>query len=209
MVGREVAVHFHEFLEERAAKGEAVNLVFEERLFKLVGVLGKIADPLSAANIPYEVVGGLAVLTYLEESDPTHSALTRDVDILIRRSDLESAIAAAERQGFWFRHVAGVDMLLYGDKAANAVHLVFTGEKVKQSQMVPNPGLAPERRFIKGQEVRVIPLAHLVKMKLSANGDKDRVHIRSLDAAGLITPEVERGLPELLQARLRRVRETE
>ncbi len=202
-------MHFREFLEERAAKGEAVNLVFEERLFKLVGILGKIADPLSAANIPYEVVGGLAVLIYVEESDPTHSVLTRDVDILIRRSDLESVIAAVEPQGFRFRHVAGVDMLLYGEKAAIAVRLVFTGEKMKQSQTVPNPDLAPERRFSKGQEVQVIPLAHLVKMKLSANRDKDRVHIRSLDAAGLITPEIERGLPEPLRARLQHVRETE
>ncbi len=155
------------------------------------------------------MVGGLAVLIYVEESDPTHSVLTRDVDILIRRSDLESVIATAESQGFRFRHVAGVDMLLYGEKAANAVHVVFTGEKVAQSPMVPNPALAPERRFIKGQEVRVIPLAHLVKMKLSANQDKDRVHIRSLDAAGLITPEIEGGLPEPLRARLKQVRETE
>jgi hypothetical protein len=46
-------------------------------------------------------------------------------------------------------------------------------------------------------------------MKLSANRDKDRVHIRSLDAAGLITPQVARELPEPLLARLQQVRETE
>ncbi len=202
-------MRFIQFLEEVASKGEAVNLVFEERLFNLVGILYKITDPLAAANIPHEVIGGLAVLIHVEEADPAHSVLTRDVDLLIRRSDLERVIAVAESQGFRFRHAAGLDMLLHGGKAANAVHLLFTGEKVKPSQVIPNPELSPERKMIQGREVAVVPVADLLRMKLSANRDKDRVHIRSLDAAGLITPEIERGLPEPLRAKLRHVRETE
>ena len=207
-------MRFIQFLEEVASKGEAVNLVFEERLFNLVGILQKIADPLTEASIPHEVIGGLAVLIRVEEAEPAHSVLTRDVDILIRRSDLERVIAVAESQGFRFRHAAaldmlGLDMLLYGDKAASAVHLLFTGERVKSSQVIPNPELSPERKRIQGREVAVIPVADLLRMKLSANRDKDRVHIRSLDAAGLITPEIERGLPEPLRAKLQHVRETE
>jgi len=202
-------MQFQQFLEETAAKGEVVNLVFEERLFNLVGMLQKIADPLAAANIPYEVIGGLAVLIHVEEADPTHSVLTRDADILIDRSNLERVIAVAESRGFRFRHVAGVDMLMHGEKAIHAVPLLFSGEKVKPSQVMPNPTLAPQRKMIKGQEVWVVPVVDLVRMKLSANQDKDRVHLRSLDAAGLITPEIERGLPESLRARLQRVRETE
>jgi hypothetical protein len=200
---------FVEFLEETASKGEVVNLVFEERLFNLVGVLQKIAGPFGEANIPYEVVGGLAVLIHVEEADPTHSVLTRDVDILISRSDLERAVAVAESEGFRFRHAAGVDMLLYGDKAVSAIHLLFSDEKVRATQATSHPPVAPERKTIQGQQVPVIPVADLVQMKLSANRDKDRVHLRSLDAAGLITPEIEQGLPEQLRARLREVRETE
>src|SRR5579859_4914481 len=127
-------MEFTEFLEEVALKGEVVNLLFEERLFSLVGILQKIAGPLAAANIPYEVIGGLAVLIHVEEADPVHSVLTRDVDILISRPDLDRVIAVAESRGFRFRHVAGLDMLLYGDKAVNAIHLLFSGEKVKASQ---------------------------------------------------------------------------
>jgi hypothetical protein len=200
---------FVDFVEEAAARGEVLNLVFEERLFKLVGILQRVAGPFAAANIPYEIVGGLAVLIHVEEADPTHSVLTRDVDILLDRSDLQRAVAASETQGFRFRHVAGVDMLLYGDKAVNAIHLLFSGEKVKATQTTPNPGVAPEHKVVHGHAVPVISVADLVRMKLSANRDKDRVHIRSMDAAGLITPEIERELPEALQARLRRVRETE
>jgi hypothetical protein len=202
-------MRFRHFLDEVAEKGEVVNLVFEERLFKLVGVLQKIARPLAAAKLPYEVVGGLAVLIHVEEADPAYSVLTRDVDILIRRPDLERVIAVAESQGFKFRHVAGVDMFLYGGKAVNAIHLLFAEEKGKSSQLIPNPPLAPECKKVQGEEVCVIPVADLVRMKLSANRDKDRVHIRSLDAARLITPEIERGLPKALRARLRQVRETE
>jgi hypothetical protein len=200
---------FVEFLEETASKGEVLNLVFEERLFNLVGILQKIARPFSDAAIPYEVVGGLAVLIHVEEADPTHSVLTRDVDILISRSDLERVVAAAQSQGFRFRHAAGPDMLLYGDKAVNAIHLLFSSEKVKAAQATPNPPVVPERKTIHGQQVPVIPVADLVQMKLSANRDKDRVHLRSLDAAGLITAEIERGMPEELRARLCQVRETE
>ncbi|HEY6291317.1 MAG TPA: hypothetical protein VI455_07100 [Terriglobia bacterium] len=202
-------MQFLQYLEEAASKGEAVNLVFEERLFNLVGILQKIAGPFAAAGIPYEVVGGLAVLIHVEEAGPAHSVLTRDVDILISRSDLERVVAIAESHGFRFRHAAGVEMLLYGDKPANAIHLLFVGEKVKATQTIQNPRVVPERKTIKGEEVAVIPVADLVRMKLSANRDKDRVHLRSLDATGLITPEIERGLPEPLRARLQRVRETE
>lgn len=57
---------FQQFLADAAKRGEAVNTLFEERLFDLVGVLHKIADPLSANEIPYEVIGGLAVLIHVE-----------------------------------------------------------------------------------------------------------------------------------------------
>jgi hypothetical protein len=45
-------MQFRKFLEEMASKGEAANLVFEEHLFKLVGILGRIAEALEAAQVP-------------------------------------------------------------------------------------------------------------------------------------------------------------
>jgi hypothetical protein len=102
-------------------------------------------------------------------------------------------------------------MLLYGntDSARNAVHLVFSGELLRPDQAVPNPPIAPEKKRIHGAEVMVIPVADLVRMKLSSYRDKDRVHLRSLDAAGLVTPDIEAKLPAELTARLHRIRETE
>src|SRR5437868_3265436 len=124
---------FQEFLERAADRGEVVNTLFEERLFELVGVLFRIADSLDAMRIPYEVVGGLAVLIHVEEVSPEHSALTRDVDLMVRRADLERVKEAAALSGFRFRHTAGIDMLVYGadESARNAVHLLFSEEKVR------------------------------------------------------------------------------
>jgi hypothetical protein len=55
----------------------------------------------------------------------------------------------------------------------------------------------------------VIPVADLVRMKLTSFRDKDRVHVRSMDVAGLITQDVEKALPPELAERLKHVRETE
>ncbi len=202
---------FEQFLRTTAAEGKAINTLFEERLFDLVGVLHKIAGVLSEENVPYELIGGLAVLVHVEEADPEHTTLTRDVDLMIRREDLERIKDAAAGHGFRYRHTAGVDMLLYGDtkSARNAVHLIFSGEMVRPNQAAPNPPIAPERKRIHGGEVMVIPVADLVRMKLSSYRLKDQVHVKSMDAAGLITPEVEAKLPVGLSTRLQRVRETE
>lgn len=202
---------FEQFIHEAAQKGEFVNILFEQRVFELVGTLQKLAGPLTDAMVPHELVGGLAVFIHVENSDATHSTLTRDIDVMIRRSDLPKVIEIAQEHGFRFRHSGGVDMLLYGDAASakNAIHLLFSGERVKASQAEPNPKLEPTKLKMHDMDFWVIPVADLVHMKLSSFRDKDRVHLRSMDAAGLITPEVEETLSEELRNRLRHTRETE
>ncbi|MGH9631076.1 MAG: hypothetical protein ACRD7E_22440 [Bryobacteraceae bacterium] len=46
-------------------------------------------------------------------------------------------------------------------------------------------------------------------MKLTSYRLKDRVQIQDLDAVGLISPEIEAQLPELLQNRLAEIRASE
>jgi hypothetical protein len=136
--------------------------------------------------------------------------LTRDVNIMIDRSDFERVKEAAPRHGFRYRHEAGLDMLLHGDekKAIRGVNLLFSCEKVRPNQ-TPNPSLTPERITLYGKQVSVVPVADLVRMKLNSNRDKDRVHVRALDSVGLITPDVERVLPADLHSRLQHIRSTE
>jgi hypothetical protein len=202
---------FSQFLAETARRGKVINTVFEERLFGLVSVLHKVSGMLMAAAIPYELIGGLAVLVHVEEADPEHSTLTRDVDLLVLRSDLDRIKKAARAHEFEYRHAAGVDMLVYNasESARNAVHLLFSGEKVRPLYSAPAPAIQPEIKIIQGQEVAVIPVVDLVTMKLTSFRDKDRVHIRAMDSAGLIGKGVEGRLPPELIARLKHVRETE
>lgn len=163
------------------------------------------------SGAPWELVGGLTVFVHVEEASPEHAALTRDVDLMVRRGDLERIKEAAARHGFRFRHVRGEDMLMYAetDSARNAVHLVISGEKLRPSQATPNPWIAPELKRLHGGEVKVISVVDLVRMKLSSLRLKDQVHIQGMDAAGLITPAVEQELPADLLERLRQVRAME
>ena len=202
---------FAEFLGDAASKREFVNVLFEERLFALIGTLQKLSLLLDHTGIPHKLVGGLDVFLHVENADSTHSSLTRDIDIMIRRDDLPRVVSIAEQFGFRYRHSAGLDMLLYGESnsARNAVHLLFAGERVKQTQLEAHPAIRPVRAGLHGQDFLVVPVVALVSMKLSSCRDKDRLHVRGMDAAGLISKEVEHGLSEDMQSRLRHIRDTE
>jgi len=199
-----------QFLRETATKGEAINLMFEERLYGLVEIVHKVADMFTAEGVPYEIIGGMAVAAHIDRVDRDQVILTRDVDIMIDRSDFEMVKEAAPRHGFHYRHAAGLDMLLHGDekKAIRGVHLLFSSEKVRPNQ-TPNPTLAPESITLYGKEVSIIPVVDLVRMKLNSYRDKDRVHVRAMDAVRLITLDVERMLPADLHSRLQHIRSTE
>jgi hypothetical protein len=202
---------FEQFVLDTAQRGGSINVLFEEQLFALVGTLERISLPLTTAGIPYELIGGGAVMVQVNRVDPSAVRITKDIDIMIERADLERIKEVTSRYGFVFRHVRGVDMLLPpGEtKARNAVHLVFSGEKTTPNQAIPNPPLRPEFQSVHGVEVAVIPIVDLVQMKLSNNRDVDRVHVRDMDGIGLISPELEAALPEALRARLDEIRSSE
>jgi len=56
------------------------------------------------------------------------------------------------------------------------------------------------------RELRLIPLASLVRMKLTSFRLKDQMHLKDLDEARLIAPETEAGLPPVFADRLAQVR---
>ena len=74
-----------------------------------------------------------------------------------------------------------------------AVRLIFSGEKVRPEYSETAPEIGPCRTI---RQIRVIPLADLVRMKLTSFRAKDEAHINDLDEAGLITPDIEAGLSE-------------
>ncbi len=183
------------------------NRFFEERVEQLFDLANLVEKIFSSAGIGYRIVGGLAVYLYVEAVEPDAGRLTKDIDIAVQREDLDRIAQAAKPYGMELRHVAGVDMLVRSGQPGTrrAVHLVFSGEKVRPEYVTATPALSVPAETIQG--LRLIPLADLVRMKLTSFRAKDEAHLKDLDEAGLLTPEVEASLPPELAVRLALTRE--
>ena len=132
---------------------------------------------------------------------------TQDVDVLIRRADLEAVKTALATAGFHYRHSKGVDMFLDGPnaKARDAVHVIFSGEKVRPEEVLPNPDVADSES---AGPYRILSLRALVQIKLTAFRDKDRTHLRDLLEAGLIDEGWGKYYPLELAERLQQLVDT-
>jgi hypothetical protein len=162
---------------------------------------------LESAGVRYAVAGGNAVAVWVSRVDEAAVRNTQDVGILLRREDFEAARRALEAAGFVYRHSAGLDVFLDGPdaKARDAVHVVFANEKVRAEEPLANPDVTesePADRF------RVIALEALVRIKLTAFRDKDRVHLRDLIDVGLIDATWPSRLPLELATRLQSLLDT-
>src|SRR2546427_2444735 len=140
---------------------------------------------LRSAGIEYAVAGGNAVASWVSGVDESAVRNTQDVDILLRRADLDAATVALAAAGFVRRHVAGIDLFLDGPqaKARDAVHVVFAGEKVRPEYVLPAPDVAESEQTA---SYRVLALEALVRMKLTSFCRKDQVHLLDLLEVGLI-----------------------
>jgi hypothetical protein len=167
----------------------------------------RASSALDAAKVPYAVIGGNAVAAWVSRADEAAVRNTRDVDVLLRREDLAAATAALAEAGFVHRHVAslgkseGMEVFLDGPegKVRDAVHIVFAAERTRTDQMEPN---AKVEESEDAGSFRLVSLEALVRMKLSAWRDKDRVHLRDLVSVGLIDESWVGRVPASLQPRL-------
>jgi hypothetical protein len=171
-----------------------------ERLLKATAVLNQ-------AKIPYAVVGGHAVASWVAKIDAGAVRNTRDVDLLVRREDLPRLSAVLEQAGFVRAEVMDVTMFLDGPdaKPSESVHLLFAGEKVRAEHPLPAPNLTT---IDDPAGFRVIDLESLVYMKLLSNRDKDRTHLRDLIGVGLIDRSWPGKLPPPLAERLQGILDT-
>ncbi len=160
---------------------------------------------LEAAGVPYAVIGGNAVAAWVSRVDDSVVRNTRDVDILLRREDLEAAKAAMEKAGFQHRSVGGkgrIEMFLDGPgaKASEGVHIIFADEKVDDEALEPSPSIDEVDQ--QPGEFRLVALEALVRMKLTSFRDKDRVHLRDMLEIGQIDESWLERVPESLRERL-------
>jgi hypothetical protein len=173
----------------------------------------RAAAALREAGVPYAVVGGNAVAAWVSRADEAAVRNTRDVDILLGRNDLPAAITALENAGFIHRRVSSLgnagamDIFLDGaeGKVRDAVHIVFAAEKTREDQPEPNASVNESEET---GDFRLISLEALVKMKLGAFRDKDRMHLRDLAEVGLIDQTWLVRLAPTLSARLKDILES-
>ena len=149
--------------------------------------LRRATAALEVAGIPYAVIGGNAVAAWVARVDPAAVRNTQDVDILLRREDLERAKVAMEAAGFIYPHAASIDMFLDGPgaKARDAVHILFANEKVRAEYHEPTADVSEVESSEDGR-YRHLSLEALVRMKLTSYRDKDRTHLRDFIDVGLI-----------------------
>ena len=161
----------------------------------------RAAQALDAAGVPYAVADGNAVAAWVSRVDEAAVRNTQDVDILLRRADLDRAIAAMRAAGFVYRHAASIDMFLDGPdaKARDAVHVVFAGEKVRQEYLLPAPDVVESEPT---DHFRLLTLDALVRMKLTSFLTKDRVHLLDMIDVGLIDAAWVAMLPSEVAPRL-------
>ena len=81
-----------------------------------------------------------------------------------------------------------------------AVHILWSGEKVRPEYPLASPTV--EERVLLEPGLPVVPVADLVRMKLMANRDQDRVHLRDLIEVGLVDRALVIALPAELASRL-------
>jgi len=189
-----MAIELRDFSWERMI--EAVQAVRDRAL--------RATAALENAGIPYAVAGGNAVAAWVARVDRAAVRNTQDVDILVRRGDLDRVTVALEAVGFV--RTAAPDAICFidgpGGSPRDAVHLLFANEKVRESHPLPAADVS-ER--MAADDYAVVTLEALVRMKLNSFRRKDQVHLLDLIALGLVdaswTPQL---VPELA-ARLRQL----
>ncbi len=188
--------------------GEVSWARMEAGIEKVRQRLLRAAGALRAAGLPYAVVGGNAVAAWVSRVDEAAVRNTRDVDLVVRRADFDRIRTTLEETGFVYRQLSALgragkmDVFLEAgsNKVRDALHIIWAAEKVTPDSPEPAPDPAGAEE---SGGFALLPLEPLVRMKLSAFRDKDRMHLRDLLEVGLIDQSWPAKLPARLAERLR------
>jgi hypothetical protein len=164
-----------------AILGETSWTRMSEGIEKVKDRLRRATSLLEAAGVPYAVIGGNAVAAWVSRVDDSVVRNTRDVDLLVRRADMDAIISAMTAGGFIHRSASilggkgRIEMFLDGPgaKARDRVHLIFSGEKVNSDSPEPSPDVADIDET--HADFRLLDLEALITMKLTSYRDKDRL----------------------------------
>jgi hypothetical protein len=122
--------------------------------------LERLVDRLTELKIPYAIVGALSLNAY------GYQRTTSDVDVLLRREDLESFKRAYLGRGYVERSPGGkglrdatqnvdIDVVLMGD---------YPGDGKEKPVAFPDPASAA----VRGERFALLPLSTLIELKLAS-----------------------------------------
>jgi len=158
---------------------------------QLLEATARIGQALEEAGIPYLVDGSLAVYLHVEHAGRGFANTTRDANIAFH-SDGVAVPDILQRLGYRSESVdEGFTIHLGSDGIIKMFHSVESA--VANSTRLP-PGIC------------VVPVRDLVRAKLERSWLEDKLYVKNLDQARLVTPEIEESLPEILRARLVEIR---
>ncbi|MGL5018815.1 MAG: hypothetical protein ACRDBP_11820 [Luteolibacter sp.] len=188
--------------------GETSWTRMSEGIEKVKARLRRATALLESAGVPYAVIGGNAVAAWVSRVDDSVVRNTRDVDLLVRREDMDAIIAAMAGGGFIHRSVSilggkgRIEMFLDGPgaKAREGVHLIFSGERVSPESLEPSPTV--EEIDAGHSDFRLVDLEALVTMKLTSNRRKDQVHLLDMIEIGMLDESWLERVPASLRDRL-------
>jgi hypothetical protein len=154
-------------------------------------VLARVARILRDAKVPFAVAGGFAVIEH------GYERFTKDVDLLVRADDLIRAMDTLRAAGFRGQRTP-IGARMRDERTAVIVDLVGTAFDADER------ALARSRRA--RQRLPVIPMEHLILMKLEAGRSQDDADIIALLKRGASSARIGRYLQRMWPKLLPRFR---
>jgi hypothetical protein len=181
---------------------EAVERVRQRRF--------RVVKALSESAIEFAVVGEAASAAWVASVDPEAERNTRDLHLLIRRSDRTCVIRALQSIGLVYEQRKGVDCFV--DSGAvpccGLVKLLFSSEFIHNGDVQPVPALPDGNALVRLDGMPVLALPLLAGMMLSSFRTLDCVCLRDLCDVGLIDSAWPNRYPSMLAARLQHILDT-
>src|SRR6266581_6416126 len=158
--------------DETVVMGWEILDRMERAVAKVRERLLRATAALNQAGIPYAVVGGNAVASWVTTIDEGAVRNSCNVEILVRRSDLPHVTAALEQAGFVRDESQALLVLRDGadGKLREAVRLYFEGEKIRRNDLLPAPAI---QAVSDPAGFSILTLQSLVTMALAANRSED------------------------------------
>ena len=97
---------FEQFVYDDASHS-GVNVIFEAGMYSLTNDVEQIVKALRDAGVDFAVIGGVAVNAHIYALNRSRSFVTRHIDVLVHRRDLDTIAKAAKPLGYEAKKMMG------------------------------------------------------------------------------------------------------